>query len=200
MITTSRGCLPDRTSKCAGSRFDQLCARGRSEPEPVAGGNRCASCNRARPSRWRRRACAVRHPAPPRGRKRRDRARLRGRVHPGRAGLAGHVDRSRRPRPNPERARTRAVGCCQRAGLRHHRPDRGPAGVRAGRLDPRRVAGRVRRGGGPQPRAAPGRHRLHRGRRRAHLRADRLAGPVRPRRTQDRPDRPDPRRTSWAPG
>jgi hypothetical protein len=33
-----------------------------------------------------------------------------------------------------------------------------------------------------------------RGRRRAHLRADRLAGPLRPRRAKDRPDRPDPRR------
>ncbi|HEY8201938.1 MAG TPA: nuclear transport factor 2 family protein, partial [Actinomycetota bacterium] len=51
------------------TRFDQLCARGTSEPEPVAGGNRCASCNRARPSRWRRRAYAIRHPAPPRRRK-----------------------------------------------------------------------------------------------------------------------------------
>ncbi len=33
---------------------------------------------------------------------------------------------------------------------------------------------------------APGGHRLRRGRRRAHLRADRLAGPLRPRRAKDR--------------
>ena len=68
MITTSCSCLPDSTTKCvAGSGFDQLCAWGTPEPEPVAGGNRCASYNRARPSRWRRRAHAIRHPAPPRG-------------------------------------------------------------------------------------------------------------------------------------
>jgi hypothetical protein len=42
------------------------------------------------------------------------------RVHPRGAGLAGHMDRPRRPRPSLERARTRAVGCCHRSGLRHH--------------------------------------------------------------------------------
>jgi hypothetical protein len=59
----------------------------------------------------------------------------------------------------PERARARAVGRRHGAWLRHHRLDRGPAGVRAGRLDPRRLAGQVHRGGGPQPCPAPGGHR-----------------------------------------
>ena len=169
-------------------------APGASEPEFVAEGNCCASHHRTGPCRRRYRAHAVRHPPSPRGRKRCRRARPRGRVHPGGAGLAGYVDRPRRPRPDPERTRTRAVGCCHRAGLRHHRPDRGPASVRTGRLDPRRVAGRVHRGGGSQPRPASGRHRPHRGCRPTHLRAGRLAGPGRPRPPQDGPDRPDPRR------
>ena len=173
-IPTSHSYLPGNTSTGAALKTSAVCPTIR--PEPIAEGNRCASHHRTRPCRWCRRAHAVRHPAPSRSRKRRDRARPRGRVHPGRAGLADHVDRPGWPRPNPERTRTRAVGCCHRAGLRHHRPDRGPAGVRAGRLDPRRVAGRVHRGGGPQPRPASGRHRPHRGRRLAHLRADRLAG------------------------
>jgi len=50
------------------------------------------------------------------------------------------------------------------------------------------------RGGGPQPRPAPGGHRPHCGRSCTDLRADRLARPVRPCRAQDRPDHLDPRR------
>jgi len=53
---------------------------------------------------------------------------------------------------------------------------------------PQRLAGRVRRGGVPQPRSASGGRRPHRGRRTADLRADRMAGPVRPRPPRDRPD------------
>jgi hypothetical protein len=41
MITTNCSCLPGRTSTGVGSRFDQLCARGTSEPEPVARESLC---------------------------------------------------------------------------------------------------------------------------------------------------------------
>src|SRR5258707_5232691 len=60
----------------------QASRRSASEPEFAAEGNCCASHHRRRSCRRRRRAHAVRHPRPPRGRKRRDRARPRGRVHP----------------------------------------------------------------------------------------------------------------------
>ena len=94
------------------------------------------------------------------------------RIHPRRTGLVVDLDRPRRARPDAERAWPRAVGSRRRVGVRNHRPDRRPAGVRYDRLDPQRLPGRVRRGGGPQSRSPSGRHRPHRGRCPAHLGAD----------------------------
>ena len=150
--------------------------------------NRHASHHRSRPRRRHRRARPDRAALPPRRRERRHRAGPRRRLHPRRARLARHLDRPRRPRPHPQRARPRAVGSRRRAGLRHHRPHRRPAGVRPRRLGPQRLPGRVHRRGGPQPRPARRRHRPHGGGGAADLRADRLAGPVRPRAAHHRPE------------
>ena len=126
-------------------------------------------------------------------RERRHRAGPRRGVHPGRTGLVVNVGRPGRAGQDAERARPRAVGSRGRVGVRDDRAHRRPAGVRTDRLDAT-APWLSTRSGGPQPGSPSGRHRPHRGRRPADLRADGMAGAHRPRTPHDRPDRPDPRR------
>ena len=110
------------------------------------------------------------------------------------AGLAGDLVGSCGPGPDAERSRARGVRRRRRAGLRDHRPDRRPAGVRPDRLGAQRDAGGVRRDGGAQPRAAAGGRRPCRRRWCVISGLTAWQGPVRPRPPPRRADRADPRR------
>lgn len=76
------------------------------------------------------------------------------------------------------------------ARLRHNGTVGGTASVRPRRLVSRRHPGRVCSNGGAQPRAAPGRRRLHSGRESANLGPHRLAGTARARPPSDRAECP----------
>jgi NADPH:quinone reductase-like Zn-dependent oxidoreductase len=73
--------------------------------------------------------------------------------------LAGHLtDRVGHDR-TPSVHGHELSGVVVELGVRHHRLEGRPAGVRPGRLDPQRHARRAHSGGGPQPRSAVGGHR-----------------------------------------